>query len=215
MRTPDRGAAAGGGGDHVVLSDLPELERRTSGLFTLWNQQRTAFDLFVKIDAVTFSWLKGQTEVILRILATWPRDGGDGRLWALIGARAAWLHPIADASYANASFLGIVGNDALPDLHRDCDTFASASQYEGHPKAVIEAMACGLPVVATVVRGLRDVIVHDQTGLLVEASAAAFAASAPPRTPNAAIASRLCARPENRYRKRHRKYPARCVDARA
>ena len=47
------------------------------------------------------------------------------------------------------------------------DIFAMASRYEGLPCAVVEAMHCGLPVVATAVNSVPDLIVPDESGLLV------------------------------------------------
>ena len=51
------------------------------------------------------------------------------------------------------------------------DVFVLASDAEGHSNALIEAMACGLPVVATAVGGNRDCIQHRVNGLLVPPSA--------------------------------------------
>ena len=48
------------------------------------------------------------------------------------------------------------------------DIFALPSLYEGLPVALIEAMAAGLPIVATRVGGNPELIMHGQTGLLVE-----------------------------------------------
>jgi glycosyltransferase involved in cell wall biosynthesis len=47
------------------------------------------------------------------------------------------------------------------------DVFAMASRYEGLPCAVLEAMACGVPVVATAVNAVPEVVVPGRTGLLV------------------------------------------------
>jgi glycosyltransferase involved in cell wall biosynthesis len=44
----------------------------------------------------------------------------------------------------------------LPELLSACDIFALASEWEGHPLALMEAMAAGLPVVATAVGGVPD-----------------------------------------------------------
>src|SRR5262249_32295149 len=45
---------------------------------------------------------------------------------------------------------------------------ALVSVREGLPRAVLEAMACGVPVVATSVPGTREAVRHGETGLLVE-----------------------------------------------
>jgi len=47
------------------------------------------------------------------------------------------------------------------------DVFALSSDWEGMPNALLEAMAAGLPVVATEVGGTPDVVVDGVTGLLV------------------------------------------------
>ena len=47
------------------------------------------------------------------------------------------------------------------------DVFAMASRYEGLPCAVVEAMRCGLPVVATAVNSVPDLVVPGESGLLV------------------------------------------------
>lgn len=47
------------------------------------------------------------------------------------------------------------------------DVFALASYYEGLPCSVVEAMTCGVPVVATAVNAVSEVVVPGRTGLLV------------------------------------------------
>lgn len=47
------------------------------------------------------------------------------------------------------------------------DVFAMASRYEGLPCAVVEAMRCGVPVVATAVNSVPDLVVPGHSGLLV------------------------------------------------
>ena len=48
------------------------------------------------------------------------------------------------------------------------DVFALSSHYEGFGNVLIEAMALGIPVVATASAGTRDIVDHGVDGLLVE-----------------------------------------------
>jgi glycosyltransferase involved in cell wall biosynthesis len=59
-----------------------------------------------------------------------------------------------------------VRHEKLPRYLNDSSVFVCPSFYEGHPKALIEAMACGLPVVTTDVPGINNIIRHNQNGWL-------------------------------------------------
>jgi len=63
-------------------------------------------------------------------------------------------------------FLGI--RDDIPELLGASDIFVLPSIREGLPVAVIEAMAAGLPVVASNVGGLPDLIKHGVSGILFD-----------------------------------------------
>jgi glycosyltransferase involved in cell wall biosynthesis len=66
----------------------------------------------------------------------------------------------------------------VPDLLPALDVFAMASRYEGLPCAIAEAMLCGLPVVATAVNSVPDLVVPGETGLLARPGCPADLASA-------------------------------------
>lgn len=67
--------------------------------------------------------------------------------------------------------------DPLP-WYQKADIFALSSQREGQPNVILEAMSCALPVCATAVGGIPDLVAHGETGLLSpDGDAAAFAAN--------------------------------------
>jgi glycosyltransferase involved in cell wall biosynthesis len=66
----------------------------------------------------------------------------------------------------------------VPDILAAADVFAFPSRYEGLGGAVIEAMALGLPVVASDLPALREVVDADVTGVLVPPDDPATLASA-------------------------------------
>ncbi|MBM4177428.1 glycosyltransferase, partial [Candidatus Gribaldobacteria bacterium] len=64
-------------------------------------------------------------------------------------------------------FLGKIENEKLPDLLNKCEVFALLSNYEGNPKALLEAMACGLVCITSDIEGVREIIQDKQNGLLL------------------------------------------------
>jgi glycosyltransferase involved in cell wall biosynthesis len=84
---------------------------------------------------------------------------GGGELAERIGRRARRLSgPRVILAGERADVLGL-----LPAF----DVFALPSRYEGLPTVVVEAMICGVPVVATAVNAVPDLVVPGETGLLV------------------------------------------------
>ncbi len=65
-------------------------------------------------------------------------------------------------------FLGWVDRKNLVELYRQADVFVTATTWEGMPNTVLEAMACGLPVVGTRAAGLAELVREGVNGYLVD-----------------------------------------------
>jgi glycosyltransferase involved in cell wall biosynthesis len=63
-------------------------------------------------------------------------------------------------------FLLLGNRPDVPRLLPGLDVFAMSSLYEGLPCSVVEAMTCGVPVVATAVNSVPEIVVPGRTGLL-------------------------------------------------
>lgn len=63
---------------------------------------------------------------------------------------------------------GHVKYKEIIQIYRNATIFVLPSYYEGLPTALLEAMSCGLPVVATAVSGCVDVVKHEFNGILVQ-----------------------------------------------
>ncbi len=111
--------------------------------------------------------LTAMVQVRKRIPAVWLLLVGDGELRSELESRAQTL-----GLSSVVTFTGI--RDDVPDILAALDIFVLPSRWEGLPLVVLEAMAAGLPVVATAVGGTPEVVVDGVTGLLV-----------PPRDPAA------------------------------
>jgi colanic acid/amylovoran biosynthesis glycosyltransferase len=91
------------------------------------------------------------------------------------------LIALARRLHAPVRFVGTVSGDARLDALAGADVFVAPSRTmangrsEGTPTAVLEALAAGLPVIGSRAGGIREVVVHERTGLLSSGTADALA----------------------------------------
>ena len=112
--------------------------------------------------------VKNQT-VLVRACAELRRAGHD--VIVSIAGEGSERRRLADAaaSLGVSEFVHLRGHvDDVPAFLQSLDLFVLPSDSEAHPNALVEAMACGLPCVASRVGGIPDVITDDSVGRLFE-----------------------------------------------
>lgn len=123
----------------------------------------------------TLWWVKG-FEYALRAVDVLDKEGVPLSL-DILGSEPDWGEPSErERLLALSAALGLDGKvrlhgGVLPEAVRDrlqtADVYLQSSLSEGHPTAVVEAMASGVPVVATDCGGTREVLTDGVEGFLV------------------------------------------------
>jgi len=145
------------GASRAALPDVPEGFLEPSSL---------VFGTVGRLQAV-----KDQVNLV-RAFAQW-RAGGSAAAQAarLVLVGDGPLRPLVESEIADAGLNGVVwlagARDDVPAWMAAMDCFVLPSQAEGISNTLLEAMACGLPVVATDVGGNGELVADGTTGWLV------------------------------------------------
>jgi glycosyltransferase involved in cell wall biosynthesis len=87
--------------------------------------------------------------------------GGDG------SQRAKLERLASELGLKNTTFVGRVEPEAIVEQYRDSHIYLNASEIDNQPLSILEAFACGLPIVSTNAGGIPDMITDGETGCLV------------------------------------------------
>ncbi len=87
-------------------------------------------------------------------------------VWVGDGDLRAKTQRLIDRKGLRDRFLLIGDRDDVPRLLPAFDVFAMSSLWEGLPCSVVEAMTCGIPVVATAVNSVPELVIPGRTGLI-------------------------------------------------
>lgn len=82
------------------------------------------------------------------------------------GEEMASLSTYARENHISVNFLGDIENSKLPVILNRHELFILPSLYEGTPKALLEAMSCGIPCIGTNVEGIAGIIRHKENGYI-------------------------------------------------
>lgn len=120
-------------------------------------QPHVLFDAWLQMRRAT-----GHASTLVFVGASNPK------LYELADRLAERVRAAADASGFGAEVLFVPPTAAIEDYFRAADVFAMPSAREGLPIVLLEAMACGLPVVASYLPGSTDTMIESGVdGLLV------------------------------------------------
>ena len=81
--------------------------------------------------------------------------------------RAALEQLASDLKLQNTEFVGRVAHDQVIELYDANDVFLNGSEIDNQPLSILEAFACGLPVVTTDAGGIPYMVDDGRTGLIV------------------------------------------------
>lgn len=139
-------------------------------------------EVFLKIGKARSFAEQSRGPRLLTVGSLIPRKGIDQiiRALALLKDAEYELHIVGDGPEENTlktlaadhgiakniHFLGAVSPSEVQDLIASADIFVLASHSEGRPNVILEAMAGALPIIATNIDGVNELIMHEKTGLL-------------------------------------------------
>jgi glycosyltransferase involved in cell wall biosynthesis len=85
------------------------------------------------------------------------------------GSQRRSLQKLApELNLQNIEFTGQVDHKKVFELYDAADIYLNGSEIDNQPLSLLEAFACGLPVVTTDAGGIPDIVTHERTGLLVQ-----------------------------------------------
>ncbi len=173
---------------HIVWKQASAVVANSNGLRDLANAFDARFEIPVIPNGVDLELYKsenrnGVTSLVLSVGRVVYQKGFDIALRALAGIKdIEWTWHIAgdgpqmEALQALAkelgiakrvTFLGWQSRINLIEQYKKASLFLFPSRHEGMPNALLEAMASGLPVIASCIAGNEELVVDGETGILV------------------------------------------------
>ena len=109
---------------------------------------------------------KGVLDLLKAFKLAAPRLGGAHLVLVGDGAGASKCRTLARELAVPATFVGAQPQSAIPTWLTACDLLSLPSRHEGMPNVVLEALACGRPVVASDVGGIPEVVTENMGALV-------------------------------------------------
>lgn len=142
-----------------VDTDIFTPDRRSPARRTAWGARR---DVPVVAYVGRISREKGLDD--LPALSRWLRAQGQPHQLLFVGDGP--MRAELEAACPEAIFTGKVPHDEVPSLLASADLFYFPSRTDTFGNVVLEAQACGVPVIVTDEGGPREAVIHGETGLV-------------------------------------------------
>jgi glycosyltransferase involved in cell wall biosynthesis len=120
-------------------------------------------------------WDRKGLAVVLRSIAYVQGAGAELRLWVIGRGDQNRFEALASRLGVQSAISFLGPRNDVERLLAAADVFVFPSSYEAHPLAALEAAACGLPIVATRVHGIVDLVAGAAAGILVDRNAESVA----------------------------------------
>jgi glycosyltransferase involved in cell wall biosynthesis len=147
----------------VVYSGI-EIDQFSDGPSTIRAMHAFAVDDVVIGTVSRLAPLKGHADLLEAVK---PLQEKDPKVRLLLVGDGELRQDVERAAGARAVFAGMVTPDRIPEYLRAMDIVVHPSLREGLPRAVVQALLCGRPVIAVDCDGAREVVIEGETGSLV------------------------------------------------
>lgn len=145
-------SASGGISNSYYDLDLPKLGKSQNLKFVYISSLIESKGIFNLLDSVEQLYLNSEIEIDLTIYGS----GNTNILQKKID------------KYDNIKFMGVADNKRLPYIFNDFDVLVFPSKRESLGLIGLEALACGIPVIASDIPGVNSYVKHNHNGLLFE-----------------------------------------------
>jgi glycosyltransferase involved in cell wall biosynthesis len=136
-------------------------------------QRRIRKDLKIPYDAVVVGMVarlmyQKAPEEFLKVASLVLKNTTKRVIFLLIGdgELRPHLEKICEAMHLTNSLYMIGTQENIPDILQAVDIYLLTSRWEGLPITILEAMAAGLPVIASNIPGNNELVIHGLTGML-------------------------------------------------
>lgn len=171
-----------------IAKRLPQVESKMNVIPNFVETDRFApMNLPLQVDLIFIGRLHPQKNIESLLAALQPLDVS----LQIIGAGGLENELKAKFHNSRVEWRGNMPNSEIPTQINQAKIFILPSHYEGHPKTLIEAMACGKAVIGGNSPGIREVIQHGKTGWLCETDAGSLRAAIQHLLQNPALCTEL------------------------